>query len=132
MSTRVRLIIAPRLRSRTRAAPGSLRSRSVPHDQSFVVAGVRVDASALEVKDLVTASITSTTDATSVPLGGGSAEGGVAGVVGEVAAALKVTAEKDADLACSAATPAPSITLVEGYAGAWGPTNLDNGRGWWR
>ena len=68
---------------------------SVPkHAEAFVVAGVRVDASALEVKDLITASITSTTDADTVPLGGGSAEGSVAGVVGEVAAALKVTATK--------------------------------------
>ena len=92
--------------------------------QSFVVAGVRVDASALAAKDTITAIVTSTTDATSVGLGGGSDEGGVSGIVGEVAAGLKVTAEKDTDLACSSADPAPSITVAEGFGGAWGPTNL--------
>ena len=93
--------------------------------QSFVVAGVRVDASALAVKDTITASITSTTDATSVPLGGSSATGGVSGLVGEVAAGLKVTAAKDAALACSADAPAPSVTVAEGFSMAWGPTNLE-------
>ena len=93
--------------------------------QTFVVAGVRVDASALAVKDKITAGITSTTDATSVPLGGAAADGGVSGVVGEVADSLKVTAEKDSDLACSADTPAPSITVAEGFNMAWGPTNLE-------
>ena len=93
--------------------------------QSFVVAGVRVDASGLEAKDTITASVTSTTDASSVGLGGGSADGGVSGTVGEVAAGLTVTAEKDADLACSAAAPAPSITVGEGFAMAWGPTRIN-------
>ena len=94
--------------------------------QSFVVAGVRVDASGLAVKDEITASVTSTTDATSVGLGGGaSSDGGVSGVVGVVSDGLKVTAAKDADLACSAATPAPSITVAEGYTMAWGPTRLN-------
>ena len=93
--------------------------------KSFVVAGVRVDASALAAKDQITASVTSTTDATSVGLGGGSDEGGVSGVVGEVTNAIKITAEKDADLACSSAAPAPSITVAEAYVGAWGPTRIN-------
>ena len=93
--------------------------------QSFVVAGVRVDASALAVKDTITATITSSTDATTVPLGGSSASGGVSGLVGEVAAGLKVTATQDALLACSANTPKPSITVAEGFVDAWGPTNLE-------
>ena len=93
--------------------------------QSFAVAGVRVDASTLDLEDEVTASVTSTTDATSVGLGGGSDGGGVSGVVGTVTAGLKVTAEKDADLACSAVKPKPSITVAEAFVGAWGPTNLE-------
>ena len=93
--------------------------------QSFVVAGVRVDASGLALKDEITASVSSTTDATSVGLGGGSSAAGVSGVVGVVTDGLKVTATKDADLACSAATPAPSITVAEGYTMAWGPTRLN-------
>ena len=93
-------------------------------DQTFVVAGVRVDASALAVKDTITASVTSTTDATTVGLGGPSSEGGVSGIVGEVAAGLAVTAEKAASLSCSSTT-APSITVAEGFVGAWGPTRLN-------
>ena len=93
-------------------------------DQTFVVAGVRVDASALAVKDTITAAVTSTTDATSVGLGGPSSEGGVSGTVGEVAAGLSVTAEKAASLSCSSTT-APSITVAEGFADAWGPTRLN-------
>ena len=93
--------------------------------QSFVVAGVRVDASGLELKDEISASVSSTTDATSVGLGGGSSDAGVSGVVGVVSDGLKVTAAKDADLACSAATPAPSITVGEGYTMAWGPTRIN-------
>ena len=38
-----------------------------------------------------------------------------------VAPGLKVTATKDADLACSAEAPAPSITVAEGFTGAWSP-----------
>lgn len=93
-------------------------------NQAFVVAGVRVDASALAAKDEITASVTSTTDATTVGLGGPSSEGGVSGIVGEVAAGLKVTAEKAASLSCSSTT-APSITVAEGFADAWGPTRLN-------
>ena len=93
--------------------------------QSFVVAGVRVDASALAVKDQIMVSISSSTTADSVPLDGTTAVGGVSGVVGEVADSLKVTAAKDADLACSSDAPAPSITVAEGFSMAWGPTNLN-------
>ena len=92
---------------------------------AFVVAGVRVDASGLAVDSNITVSVTSTTDATTVGLGGASTDDGISGVVGKVADSLKVTAEKDADLACSSDTPAPSITVAEGFAMAWGPTNLE-------
>ena len=101
---------------------------TIPEDdasnQSFVVRHVWVDASALDAEDEIIATVTSTTDATSVGLGGGSDAGGVSGVVGVVMPGLKVTATKDADLACSAATPAPSITVTEGFNGAWGAYNL--------
>jgi len=104
---------------------------TIPEDdaanQTFVVANVRVDASALAVEDEIRAGITSTTDATSVALGGSSAGDGVSGVVGVVAAGLKVTAAKDADLACSAKAPEPSITVSEGFTGAWGPTHVTPG-----
>ena len=93
--------------------------------QSFKVAGVRVDASALAVDDEIMAGVTSTTDATTVGLGGASDEGGVSGVVGKVAAGLKVTAAKDSELACSSGALDPSITVAEGFAMAWGPTNLE-------
>ena len=92
--------------------------------QSFLVAGVRVDASALAIGDKVMASVTSTTDATTVGLGGSTSAAGVSGVVGEVADSLKVTASKDSDLACSSDDPEPSITVAEGFNMAWGPTNL--------
>ena len=94
--------------------------------QSFGVFGVRVDASALDIKDQIIATDTSTTDATSVPLGGGTDEGGVSGGVGEVAAGLIVTANKDADLACSAAAPTPSIAVAEGFTAAWGEFSRPN------
>ena len=125
MSTRV-LTIIPRLRSRTKGGTGVITITIGTDAESFVVAGVRVDASALAVKDQITASITSTTDADSVPLGGGSAEGGVAGVVGEVAAALAVTADQRRRLwLVQPRSRTPSITVAEGFSGAWGPTNLD-------
>ena len=99
------------------------------HLSHSVVAGVRVDASALEVTNRITASITSTTDATSVPLGGGSAEGGVAGVVGEVAAGLKVTADQRRRvwLVQPRLLRLP-LRFPKAIVGAWGPTtlNLDN------
>ena len=101
---------------------------TIPEDdaanQTFVVATARVDASALAVRDEIRAAITATTDGTSVPLGGSRAGDGVSGVVGVVAAGLKVTAAKDADLACSEKAPEPSITVSEGFAGAWGPTHV--------
>ena len=104
---------------------------TIPEDdaanQTFVVADVRVDASALAVEDEIRAGITSTTDATSVPLGRTTAGDGVSGVVGVVAAGLEVTAAKDADLACSAEAPEPSITVSEGFTGAWGPTHVTPG-----
>ena len=93
---------------------------------SFRVAGVRVDASALALGSEISASITSTTDATTVPLDGAATTGGVSGVVGKVAAGLKVTAEKDAALACAADDPMPSITVAEGFGNAWATRlNLD-------
>ena len=104
---------------------------TIPEDdaanQTFWVNGVRVDASALDAEDEIIATVTSTTDATSVGLGGGSDGGGVSGVVGVVAAGLKVTAAKDADLACSAEAPAPSITVAEGYEHAWSLASLQPG-----
>ena len=93
--------------------------------ESFRVTGVRVDASALAVGSNITASVTSTTDASTVGLGGASDQGGVSGVVGKVAAGLKVTATKAADLECSAAKPMPSITVAEGFGMAWGPIRLN-------
>lgn len=92
--------------------------------QSFVVAGVRVDASALAVDAEIMASVTSSTDAGQVNLGGSSSGGSVSGVVGKVAAGLKVTAATASSLACST-TEKPSITVAEGFADAWGPTNLE-------
>ena len=91
---------------------------------SFKVAGVRVDASDLDLGDEIMVSVTSTTDATSVPLGGSSSGSSISGVVGVVSAGLKVTAEKDADLACSEATAMPSITVAEGFSMAWGPAQM--------
>lgn len=91
---------------------------------AFRVAGVRVDASGLAVDDEITASVTSTTDATSVDLSGTTSEGSVSGVVGKVAAGLKVTAATASSLACSD-TEKPSITVAEGFADAWGPTDLE-------
>ena len=99
---------------------------TIPEDddaiQSFVISDVGVDASALDAEDEIIATVTSTTDATSVGLGGGSDGGDVSGAVGVVTPGLKVTAAKDADLACSAEAPAPSITIAEGFIHAWGPT----------
>ena len=89
------------------------------------MAGVRVDASALEVKDQITASITSTTNATSIPLGGGSDGGGVAGVVGEVAAGIKVTADQRRQIwLVQPRSRRLPLRLPKAIVGAWGPTNL--------
>ena len=101
---------------------------TIPEDdaanQSFWVFGVRVDASALDAEERIIAAVTSTTDATTVGLGGASSDGSVSGAVGVVTPGLQVTATKDTDLACSAVTPAPSITIAEAYTPAWGPANL--------
>jgi len=113
-------VITIKVGSRTRAD-----GTKISFAHSFRVAGVRVDASALSVEDKLMATITSTTDASSVSFGGGSSSGDdVSGVVGEVSDALKVTASKDAALSCSSKTTMPSITVAEGYPLAWGPTNM--------
>ena len=95
------------------------------------VVGVRVDASALAVGDEIKVNVTSTTDATTQPLGGADASGGVSGPVAVVAAGLKVTAKQASSLACST-TNLPSITVAEGFGvdslgriGAWGPSGGD-------
>ena len=91
---------------------------------------IRVDASALAPGDEIVATVTSTTDADTVGLGGPASQGGVSGVVGVVKAGLKVTADRDAALACSAKAAAPSITVAEGFSWAWGPERfLINGVG---
>ena len=67
------------------------------------------------------AHVTSTADETSALLSESDASAGVSdGAV--VPASLKVTVSKNADLAGSAATPAPSIADAEGVPGAWNPT----------
>lgn len=88
--------------------------------ESFEVVGVRVDASALAEKEKITATVTSNTKPGTQPLDGGTTSGSVSGVVGEVAAGLKVTATQSQSLACSKATQ-PSITVAEGFEMAWGP-----------
>ena len=88
--------------------------------QDIKVAGVRVDASSLALEDEIVATISSTTSPEDVDLGGSAASGGVSGAVAVVAAGLKVTAVQESSLACSEEKLA-SITVAEGFAGAWGP-----------
>lgn len=88
----------------------------------FRVAGVRVDVSSLKVKDKVTVNITSSDTADSVPVGGSAQTGSVSGDIAEVANALAVTAMQDTGLSCGPNTVTPSITIAEGFGGAWNDT----------
>jgi hypothetical protein len=84
------------------------------------LAYVRLDVSGLVDKAEVPISITRGAGA-SVPLGGGVASGSVSGVVGVVAMGLTVEAAPAAGLACAGAQALPTITVAEGFKGAWSP-----------
>ena len=100
---------------------------TVPSTNSnpFRVAGIRVDASSLALEDEIVATISSTTSPGQVPIGGSTGSGGVSGAIGVVAAGLKVTAVQASSLACSD-TELASITVAEGFSGAWGPTDSES------
>ena len=84
------------------------------------LAYVRLDVSGLVDKAEVPISITRGAG-TNVPLGGGVASGSVSGVVGVVAMGLTVEAAPAAGLACAGAQALPTITVAEGFKGAWAP-----------
>ena len=86
-------------------------------EASFVLAFVRLDVSDMEDKEKVPVSVVPGTGAT-VGLGG-APSGGLSGSVGEIAAGMAVTATTATGLACAATQPLPTITVDEGFSGAW-------------
>jgi hypothetical protein len=84
------------------------------------LAYVRLDVSGEADKADVPISIKRGADA-SVPLGGGAASGAVSGVVGVVAMGMAVTADPAAGLACAGSQDLPTVTVTEGFKGAWAP-----------
>ncbi len=88
------------------------------YDGSFAIAFVRLDVSAMADKAKVPVSVVPGTGAT-VGLGGGTGGGGLSGYVGEIAAGTAVTATAATGLACAANQPLPTVTVAEGFSGAW-------------
>ena len=86
---------------------------------TFRVEMVRTDVSSLSVGDKVMASITSADTPDSVPLGGSGQTGSVSGEIAEVANGLKVTATTVTGLSCKSQDLTPTITIAEGFSGAW-------------
>ena len=87
---------------------------------SFVLAFVRLDVSGMADKAKVPVSVVPGAGAT-VGLGG-TPSGGLSGYVGEIAAGTAVTATAATGLACAADQPLPTITVDEGFSGAWTTT----------
>ena len=88
----------------------------------FRVMNIRLDVSALSVGDKIAVAITSSETPGQIPLGGAPVADTLSGQLAEVAEGLKVTAEKDAGLSCGDSTVMPSITVAEGFPGAWDDT----------
>ena len=86
-------------------------------DATFALAFVRLDVSGMADKAKVPVSVVPGTGAT-VGLGG-APSGGLSGYVGEIAAGTAVTATAASGLACAADQPLPTITVAEGFDGAW-------------
>ena len=89
-------------------------------EETVRLAYVRLDVSGEADKADVPISIKRGADA-SVPLGGGAASGAVSGVVGVVAMGMAVTADPAAGLACAGSQDLPTVTVTEGFKGAWAP-----------
>ena len=87
------------------------------YDTDFALAFVRLDVSGLADKAKVPVSVVPGAGDT-VGLGG-TPSGGLSGVVGEIAAGTAVTATAATGLACAADQPLPTITVAEGFSGAW-------------
>ena len=88
----------------------------------FRVMNIRLDVSALSVGDKIAVAITSSETPGQIPLGGAPVADTLSGQLAEVAEGLKVTAETDAGLSCGDSTVVPSITVAEGFPGAWNDT----------
>ena len=84
---------------------------------------VRLDVSGMADKAQIPISIKRGADAT-VPLGGGAASGAVSGVVGVVGMGMAVTAAPAAGLACAGSQDLPTVTVTEGFKGAWAPQEM--------
>ena len=93
------------------------------YNTSFTLAFVRLDVSGLADKAEVPVSVVPGAGDT-VGLGG-APSGGLSGSVGVIAAGTAVTATAATGLACAADQPLPSITVAEGFSGAW--TTLPRG-----
>ena len=99
------------VRPSTGTAPGNLTW--------FAVQNVRLDVSGLAVEDKVMADIATSNVVGFNPFGGATSTDSLSGAIAEVANGLALSATQDSGLSCGDRTVAPSITVGEGFAGAW-------------